>query len=263
MRMARLFAKVVVFGDSLSDTGNFFKATGRPPSPYYNGRFADGPLAVEVMADLLGLPLVNFAWGGATTGVGNHLDGGSVTEVRQLPGIRTVLDSALPTIDLQDALVVLWGGSNDALTPGNTIVPLEPATTLAVENLIYAVVSLTGAGARKIFMPGLPDLALTPFVRSLGQSSIDAARAFSTAVNRSLRERLAADAPNLLYFDTAALLQEVFEHPSANNFRDVSSPGITASANGASSGFLFWDDFHPSARAHAVLGERFAQACQA
>ena len=62
------FSSVVVFGDSLSDNGNVFAATGFfPPAPYAQ-RFSNGPVAVEYMASALGLPLVNYAHGGATTG---------------------------------------------------------------------------------------------------------------------------------------------------------------------------------------------------
>src|SRR5262245_14581793 len=72
--------EVVVFGDSLSDTGNLFLASGGTVAtpPYFNGRFSNGPVWVEVLADKLGLdaptPSVlggtNFAFGGAETGAG-------------------------------------------------------------------------------------------------------------------------------------------------------------------------------------------------
>jgi phospholipase/lecithinase/hemolysin len=31
------YTQIVVFGDSLSDVGNVFAATGLPPAPYYQG----------------------------------------------------------------------------------------------------------------------------------------------------------------------------------------------------------------------------------
>jgi phospholipase/lecithinase/hemolysin len=47
-----------VFGDSLSDTGNFFSATGGliPPAilGYKEGRFSNGSVAVEQLASGLG-----------------------------------------------------------------------------------------------------------------------------------------------------------------------------------------------------------------
>ena len=41
---AGTFSAVVVYGDSLSDSGNLFAASGYPPAPYYYGRMSNGPV---------------------------------------------------------------------------------------------------------------------------------------------------------------------------------------------------------------------------
>src|SRR5262245_13726292 len=71
--IAGSFSKVFVFGDSLSDTGNAFLATGKtiPQSPpYYQGRFSNGPVWVEMLG-YSAKPFLaggtNFAFGSATT----------------------------------------------------------------------------------------------------------------------------------------------------------------------------------------------------
>ena len=64
------FSSLIVYGDSLSDNGNLFAAVGQPEAPYYLGRRSNGPVAVEQLAVLLGVPLIDFAWIGATTGIG-------------------------------------------------------------------------------------------------------------------------------------------------------------------------------------------------
>jgi hypothetical protein len=54
IRVTASNAQVIAFGDSLSDAGNIFRATsGRfPPSlPYFNGRFSNGSVAVETLAN--------------------------------------------------------------------------------------------------------------------------------------------------------------------------------------------------------------------
>ena len=76
---AGVFTAVIAYGDSLSDNGNLYAATGYPPYPYWNGRFSNGPVTVEYLANSLHSPLLDFAWGGATTGVGNVADGGTQT----------------------------------------------------------------------------------------------------------------------------------------------------------------------------------------
>ena len=57
---AGAYSNVFVYGDSLSDTGNIYTFSGHtiPQSPpYYMGRFSNGPLAVEYLANTLHSPL--------------------------------------------------------------------------------------------------------------------------------------------------------------------------------------------------------------
>ena len=85
------YSVVVSYGDSLSDNGNLFAAVGQPGFPYFQGRRSDGPVAVEKLAAALGVPLVDFAWLGATSGIGNFADGGTPTSLGfvALPGMLT------------------------------------------------------------------------------------------------------------------------------------------------------------------------------
>src|SRR5262245_65983712 len=74
------FSEVIVFGDSISDTGNGYIFTGgfAAGPPYFDGRFSNGPVWVEALAQELGLPVptpslnggTNYAIGGEETGPG-------------------------------------------------------------------------------------------------------------------------------------------------------------------------------------------------
>ena len=112
---------VVVYGDSLSDNGNLFAATGQPGAPYYQGRRSDGPVAVEQLAAALGTPLLDFAWIGATTGIGNYADGGTPTTVGSfsLPGMQAEFAATQASLGpyLASGLFIVWGGPNDFLSP--------------------------------------------------------------------------------------------------------------------------------------------------
>ena len=62
------FTKVVSFGDSLSDQGNYHAATGIPPFPYWQGRVSDGPVWVDVVGAPpiqynIPVPLAPVFWG--------------------------------------------------------------------------------------------------------------------------------------------------------------------------------------------------------
>lgn len=71
------FSEVYVFGDSLSDTGNLFLATGQTipdPAYYDNGRFQNGPSYVEGLADNFGVSADPALFGGTGT---NYAVGGA------------------------------------------------------------------------------------------------------------------------------------------------------------------------------------------
>ena len=115
------FLEIVAFGDSMTDTGNVFQLTGEldPPSPpYFEGRFSNGPVWVEYLADRLQLPRPtpsltggsNFAYGGAQTGPGIELRDGI-----ELPRVGSQIVEFLAQGGKlsDDTLVVVWAGFND------------------------------------------------------------------------------------------------------------------------------------------------------
>jgi thermolabile hemolysin len=134
--------ELYVFGDSLSDVGTVFRATGGmyPPNPtYFQGRYSNGRVWVEYLADRLHLSSKqtnNFACGGATTGS----DGNSL-----VPGLLTQVQSFTQTHQQTNpnALYVLWAGANDYLQGVSS-------ATVPVENVTKAIASLAGVGAKKI-----------------------------------------------------------------------------------------------------------------
>ena len=121
---ARKYEQIVIFGDSLSDTGNLSKALGGvfPPFPYFQGRFSNGPIWVDQFAPKLGLnstQVLNFAVVGATTGrlnVGSLLAGSTLPI--KLPGLLDEVDAftALnPNGANPKSLYVVFAGGNDFL----------------------------------------------------------------------------------------------------------------------------------------------------
>src|SRR5579885_2576449 len=117
------FSDVVVYGDSLSDNGNLFAVSSllgmpTPPSPpYFQGRFSNGPVSVENVANFFGAPLLDFAFGGATTGLCDEGDGGSVTSMKVLPGITSQFAGSINQITpiASNSLFIVWGGPDDLL----------------------------------------------------------------------------------------------------------------------------------------------------
>ncbi len=247
---ASSFSSVIVYGDSLSDNGNLYSLVGYPPSPYYMGRFSNGPVAAEQLSGLLGAPLYDYAVGGATSGVGNYVDGGTQTALGKfgLPGMKVELAASAPLLSsplVSTGLFVVWGGANDFFASGSPIV--------AAGDIDAIVAALVGDGAQHILVPGLPDLGLTPEF-----FGVAGATAYSQAFNATL---IAGLPPGATYVDTYNLLHSISSNPSAYGFTNVKDPcfnGTTVCSN--PSQYVFWDGVHPTTAADAVLAKEFASA---
>jgi phospholipase/lecithinase/hemolysin len=239
------YSAVFVYGDSLSDNGNLYAVSGIPPAPYYNGRFSNGPVAVEQLASQLGAPLHDFAWGGATTGIGNSGDGGSQTSlgIFGLPGMISELAAyPVPPALVSSSLFVVWGGANDFEAGGSV--------TNAISAINTIVAYLQASGATHILVPGLPDLGLTP--EFYGDA---AATAFSQQFNQGLQSTLPS---GVVYSDVYGLLNSVTQDPAAYGLTDVTTPCFTGfSVCSNPDQHLFWDQIHPTTAADAILASRF------
>lgn len=241
------FSALVVYGDSLSDNGNLFSLVGFPPAPYFQGRFSNGPVAVEQLAANLAVPLVDFAVGGATTGLGDLADGGTPSTLGSLsiPGMQTQLAATQGSLGpfLSNGLFVVWGGPND-LFQSQT----QAAADHAVADIVAIVTSLQLLGAHHILVPNLPDLGRAP--ADLGQAALYSG--LTTYFNTELAGALP---PGVTRFDTFALFNSLFNNPAAYGLTNVTSPCFTgvppACAN--PNQFLFWDGVHPTTAVDTII----------
>jgi phospholipase/lecithinase/hemolysin len=256
--LAGTFDGVVVYGDSLSDNGNLYGAIGYPPPPYYMGRFSNGPVAAEYLAGDLNVPLTDWAWGGATTGIGNIVDGGNQTQLGLLglPGMTT---SYLQTKGMitqqmaQNSLFMVWGGADDFTANGLS----THTADVGVADLIGIVDGLKSLGVQHILVPGMPDLGVTPeYVKNgLGQQGSALSAYFNTRLVAGLQGTGAT------YFDTYSLLDAIVADPQKYGFTNATDPcfdGVNVCSD--PNDYLFWDDIHPTTKAHALLAADFEQA---
>lgn len=258
------FSRIIVFGDSLSDTGNLHLLTGGyPPPPYADGRFSNGPLWVEYLAEDLGMqlsPTDNYAVGGATTGHDNSNDGlfGMV-----YPGFQDELDAFLATLPPlgadPEALYVVWVGANDffeALTTG--VGPAELIGT-GVSNTTHAVQVLWQAGARHILVLNLPDLGITPYglASGIGGSISQLSAAYNQALEAALQSLAEADILTIRV-DAFSILQDMVGSPQEYGFVNVTQPCLETGGDPAE--YLFWDSVHPTTRGHEMLADKVRQS---
>jgi len=267
------------FGDSLSDTGNVFAATGftNPPPPYFNGRFSNGPVWVETLAAQLGFPAQSTA---SFLGGNNYAFGGArMNDVNPVPGVLQQMGGlwapSNPTAD-PNALYVVVGGGNDMRDARSAFqtnsaadqAGREAAAQQAAGNLINGLGFLASRGAKEILISNLPDLGATPEAALLGLTfaSSDVTQRF----NGLMGSVLAAGASfglNMHFLDmaglSAAIRDDALNHGGAQfGITNISTPcGSFQGSIGISCDVsLFSDALHPSAKAHQLLGLAAAQA---
>jgi len=282
---AQDYTSIVVFGDSLSDTGNVADLTEskygvRIPgiaADYTDGRFTDGadtlPPAqnyfgvwIEQLAAMLpAQPAVkasldggtDYAYGFATTGVGTGLFtfGPSDSLSVDVDNIGQQITDYLATHPkiTDKTLFVVWGGAIDVLyaTSPDQVFDAAIQQALNVQRLI-------DAGATQFLVPNLPPLGLTPRLNGSSTTSVPATQA-SVFYNDVLATGLAI----LRDFNPGRRLQ-LFQLDVFSLFEQiVASPSRYALANitGMSQGnpvidpdtWLFWDSLHPTTRGHNIL----------
>ena len=249
---AERISELVVFGDSLSDTGNVAQFIAPfPKPPYFGGRFANGPVWVEQLADRLNVarPVAselggtNYAWGGGTTG--------SVPPRPLRRNMDVLVAAYLDTnVPRADQLFVLWGGTNDF-----GFGQRDPS--LPVQFLSEQIADLSSAGARNFLL-----VNLAPY---LGSVPVPGAEEFNALLSQRLNEIRTLDPElSIIEFDFFSLFKNVEANPSAfgfSNFRDPACRDCRFGSNDPGGivrnpdEYFFWDDIHPSAAAHKLIGD--------
>jgi len=278
------YSTIVVFGDSLSDTGNVthlaYEEYGIPaPGPYVNytlGSFTDGPDTVPAARKYFGVwikqfadalpshpPVMdsldggtNYAYGFATTGNGTSpltFDSDTV-QVENIGQQITDYLSTHPKID-NHTLFVVWGGAVNLLYASSSTDVANAAIqqTLNIERLIEA-------GATQFLIPNLPPLGRVPEFNGSLATSVPATAAsllFNSylATGISVLKDLNAGKHLTIYqLDVFNLLLRVVVTPGLYGLSNV-----TAEAQGNASvnpdKYLFWDDLHPTTKGHNILAD--------
>ncbi|HMD97915.1 MAG TPA: SGNH/GDSL hydrolase family protein [Terriglobia bacterium] len=264
--LADSISQLVVFGDSLSDTGNVYIGTGgaTPAPPFYTaGLYTDGPdsfpstpgpqgVWVQQLAGMLGVPSptpslalgTDYAFGGALTGHDPGFPG---------PGIEPFVGDQLnlyltghPLGVPSNALYVFWAGANDIFTGLNT--PQQAATNLAANiNTLYA------DGGRDFLWLDMPPLGETPDGLALGSVVSGelnlASQAYNAAWSSSISVLEATDPGiKIVGVDVYGLVDSMLADPSAYGF--VNATDKAQSQNVDPNTYLYWDGVHPTTEGH-------------
>jgi cholinesterase len=284
-RSAEKFSQIYVFGDSYSDDGQLLAITTRavnagvpnaallPADPALGlydrgGRWTNGPTAVETLAKNLRLKSTNYAVGGGKSGNGNFnawLDSFQNTGVF---GQVSLFKSSLKNQKADSkALYFIFVGTNDyfeyaflGLQPG-----IDARAKQAVANVEKTIKDLANLGAKQFFVVNSTDLALLPGLSTLKND----AKQYTTTYNSTLPAKLNALRKNhkleITAYDHVAISTKVFANPQKYGLSNLTEPcqpvfsGVKPACTNPDQ-YYFWDEYHPTKRAHQIIGEDMTRA---
>ena len=288
------YSAIVVFGTSLSDSGNAFALRGGTATPHDYGldpllipgvpfargghHFSDGATWIEQFARSIGLAgsvrpayasespkATNYAVGSARA----YDDGRNVNLGDQVDAFLADVNGVAPS----DALYVIEMGSSDirdAIVAFQTGGPTAAQAILqqAIMSIAANIQRLQTAGAQQFLVWLPPDVGLTPALRTLAQINpqVGALATFlTTTFNSTLRSTLTTLYPGLdvTYLDAYALLNRIVANRSAYGLSDVTTPCVSPNAAPyfcqEADEFLFWDGIHPTRAAHTIAAQEAAR----
>ena len=267
----------MIFGDSLSDNG---EGDGElfnrqyPLQPYYNYRFSNGPVWIELFP---ATDLLDFAYGGSLVNQTAPSFGGPGSLMSQINdylianhfNISSVAEETLYVFsgganDIYYALsnqTLTTQGVNDGLTELATGLPL--LTTQQIEKLIEA-------GAINILIMSVPNWSYEPYgIESFSTAQLQVLTQFTSIVNQAIISNVSAIVPDGVtvdFFDIVGLVSTIRDNPDEFGFVDVTNPclqnydifetGVGGAAPIVCSNpdqHFFWDAYHPTARGHAII----------
>jgi phospholipase/lecithinase/hemolysin len=280
------FHRFVVFGDSLSDPGNYFIEYGQvseppyqpvPSAPYdiHGYHFSNGPTWIEQLTKELGSrdsgrPAL------ARPGVYTNYAMGRARARANAPAFPYFDLSTQVGLFLSDfgdhaparATYVIWIGANDlddaigALQTDPSGVTSVGIIQTALGAIAANIQALWAAGARSFLIPNEPDLGLTPAVHLAGPAAVGAATELSEAFDAGLVQVLGElqVLPQIEFktLDTFALLHAVVSDPQAYHLKDVQDSCLTFfvlmdAVCERPNRYLFWDGIHPTVAGHEIV----------
>ena len=275
------YSQIIIFGDSLSDVGNFAHITQdqygfsypgsqfnysdhrftnssdtNPPSQAFTGVWHE-----QLTRRFLGMGAaknsldggLDYATGSAESGDGLRtvpLQGGLSIQVPNLGRqVSTYLTAANNAAD-PNALYIVWCGANDLFENSSADNVTATATRIGDQ-----VSKLAGAGARYFLVPNLPPLGDTPSYNSTSsKDQLNAASAsYKDQLNGVLDSRIAtlsSQGINITVsrLDVYGIFLDLIANQGSYGFANVvnSAQGQSVAADQ----FLFWDGVHPTTAGH-------------
>lgn len=257
-RAAASFSSIYTFGDGVCST------TGNSSPGYYGNRYCNGKVWIEVLSNWQGVDYV------ATENV-SYFGHDSTS-------LKSSVNAFSAPADAATSLFIVWCNDADFVEISGLIptpYSFYPSNwtyyrNLSVANYTAAITTLYDKGARLIVAPNAVDIMRTPFYNFLASTDRAYVRSQVMAYNTEFEAAMAdlmTSKPGLkiLCPDTFTFFDQVISNPASfglvnpypynSGLLDSGSTGL----NGPGASFVFWDDYHPTAKFQMFLADFIQQ----
>ncbi|WP_315972811.1 SGNH/GDSL hydrolase family protein [Vibrio pomeroyi] len=264
---ANTINRIVTFGDSLSDTGNLFNGSQWAfpnANSWFLGHFSNGLVWTEYLAKAKGVPLYNWAVGGAA-GTNQYI---------ALTGVYDQVTSYLTYMKVaknyrpENSLFTLEFGLNDFMNYDREVADVKA-------DFSSALIRLTESGASNILLFTLPDATKAPQFKYSTEQEIIKVRGKILEFNQFIKaqaEYYQSMGKNVVLFDASALFASITDTPEQHGFRNASDACLDLNRSSAadylrshsltndcatygSDSYVFWGVTHPTTATHKYIAD--------
>lgn len=276
MAKASAYENLIIFGDSLSDTGNLASVSVDFPFPFYQNRISNGPIIVDFLAAEMGLDALasehlsvnssgtNFAIAGANI-VGDDIEDLS-------PQVSAFLQANNGNANRKDLFFIMMGGND--LRDIRSITSAASASLKineARDQLLLQLERLYSAGARAFLIANVANIGRIPetISRTINDPTImvraeEYVRLYNQRLSSALEVFSRRPGVSLKQFDLFSELEDLAMNAAVFGFTqtDVGCFSIDdfsfhddCDFGTKFDRFVFFDSLHPTAKTNAIVGQ--------
>jgi thermolabile hemolysin len=267
------FSNIYVFGDSYSDAGNAHYVTeGKIGESQGKGRFCNDYIWVDYFACQLGLRLdncvaegdtsesINFAFGGATSGIEN-LFPEVVPNLPELPGLQQQISLfTQEKREVANALYIIWVGAAD-YAPFVNGIPQHTEASQSISNIAKGITLLEKVGAKNILLMNIPDIGKTPLANAVKDITPPSQVSKTVELHNQALKQISKQVSNqiefnpelnIIHFDVNALVDTMIGYPEKFGFTNTTKACSQIPGSNPDD-YIFWDVVHFTSKANQIL----------
>ena len=234
---------------------------------YWQGRYTNGPVAVEVLADKLEVDLTDYAVTYANSDTSNIIDP-DFAEFKNT-GLLGQVQKYIASLNGEkadpDALYHIKMGSGEFLFyEGDP----KPIADQVIANISEAISQLAAAGAKQYMVVNMHNISAYP---DKSEMDVSGAKAYQSYFNSTLpvaMEKLAKElGVKITIFDYQAVEDHIMSNPADYGITNIIDQCLDATAFTEANTtvckspdeYFFWDGGRPTRHVHEILGEAMAE----